>query len=346
MDIRTAAVTEPGKIEILTLDTPALEGNEVLVKVHAVALCTLEQRIFSGEVRMPLPCTGGHEVAGEIAALGPEAGKGLHKAGDRVVVRLLYACGECRNCRKGRTNMCENARTKPVRPGMLPGPGGLCDSIIVKPDALFPIPDNLPYGQAALSEPLACVVHSVRRAGIELADDVVVLGGGVMGQLHVMLAARRGARVIVSEPDPQRRELALRSGASLAIDPLACDPVQAVLDCTGGHGADVVFNTTPVASVAGQAVAMTAAGGTMIQFSSVHPDAPFPLSPQSVHEREITISGSISPRVEDFDTAVRLLSSSIIDCSALIGGTFPFEQAQKAFEEAVRPCTMRIIISD
>lgn len=344
MDITTAAVSAPGKIEMLNLRTPALEKREVLVKVHAVALCTLEQRIFVGEVRMPMPCTGGHEVAGEIVALGPDAGR--HKVGDRVAVRLLYSCGECRNCREGRTNMCENARRKPVREGLLPGPGGLCDYVVVNADALYDIPDDLPYEQAALSEPLACVVHSVRRAGVDLADDVVVIGGGVMGQLHVMLAAKRGARVIVSEPDAARRSLALASGAAVAIDPLAGDPVQAVLDATHGRGADVVFNTTPVASVVGQALAMTATGGTMVQFSSLHPDAPTPFSPQAVHERELTITGSISPKVEDFDTAVRLLSSHIIDCSALIQQKFPFAEAQAAFEAAVKPDALRIIITD
>lgn len=344
MDIRTAAVTEPGKIGIMTLQTPPPQGREVLVKVHAVALCTLEQRIFQGEVRMPLPCTGGHEVAGEIVGLGAEPGR--HRIGDRVAVRLLYSCGECRNCREGRTNMCENSRQKPVRQGLLPGPGGLCDHIIVGPDALFDIPDSLPYEQAALSEPLACVVHSIRRAAVDLADDVVVIGGGVMGQLHVMLAAKRGARVIISEPDAARRSLALSNGAAIAIDPTDGDPVRAVLDVTQGRGADVVFNTTPVASVVGQALAMTAAGGTMIQFSSLHPDAPTPFSPQAVHEKELTVTGSISPKVEDFDTAVRLLSARIIDCSSLIEGTFPFGQAQAAFEAAVKPDAFRIIITD
>ena len=124
IQIKTAAVTGPKTCEILELTTPDLGRGEVLVKVHAVALCTLEQRIFRGEVKMPLPCTGGHEVAGEIAALGPGVNTKLWAEGQRVAVRLLYNCGECYYCRTGRTNMCERAQKKPVREGLLPGPRG------------------------------------------------------------------------------------------------------------------------------------------------------------------------------------------------------------------------------
>lgn len=99
IQIKTAAVTGPKTCEILELTTPDLGRGEVLVKVHAVALCTLEQRIFRGEVKMPLPCTGGHEVAGEIADLGPGVNTKLWAEGQRVAVRLLYNCGECYYCR-------------------------------------------------------------------------------------------------------------------------------------------------------------------------------------------------------------------------------------------------------
>ena len=243
MEIMTAAVTAPGRIEHLRLETPELSGREVLVKVHAVALCTLEQRIFKGEVKMPYPCCGGHEVSGEIAGLGPDVNTKLWKTGDRVAVRLLYSCGECHECRSGRTNMCEKSQRKPVRKGLLPGPGGCCNYVIVNSDALFGIPNDLSYEQAALTEPLSCVVHSINRAGIQLADEVVVIGGGIMGQLHVILAKMRGARVISSETDATRRELALKNGADLAFDPSQCNIVEKIreLKKEGYNPGDIVI---------------------------------------------------------------------------------------------------------
>lgn len=346
IQIKTAAVTGPKTCEILELTTPDLGRGEVLVKVHAVALCTLEQRIFRGEVKMPLPCTGGHEVAGEIAALGPGVNTKLWAEGQRVAVRLLYNCGECYYCRTGRTNMCERAQKKPVREGLLPGPGGLCDYIIVDAASLFKIPDTLTYEEACLTEPLACCVHSVGRANIQLGEDVVIIGGGIMGQYHVMLAKRRGARVILSEVDPARRALAEKLGADITLNPMEQDPVEFVKGITDGRGADVVFNTTAIPSVVPQAIAMVGKGGRMIQYSSMHPDAPTPVSPQLLHGSEIILTGSTSPDGHDFFTANRLLSGGIIDCKPLIDHTVPFAQAQAAFEAAIVPGTFRVIITD
>lgn len=346
IQIKTAAVTGPKTCEILELTTPDLGRGEVLVKVHAVALCTLEQRIFRGEVKMPLPCTGGHEVAGEIADLGPGVNTKLWVKGQRVAVRLLYNCGECYYCRTGRSNMCERAQKKPVREGLLPGPGGLCDYIVVDAASLFKIPDTLTYEEASLTEPLACCVHSMGRANIQLGEDVVIIGGGIMGQYHVMLAKRRGARVILSEVDPARRALAEKLGADITLNPMEQDPVEFVKGITDGRGADVVFNTTAIPSVVPQAIDMVGKGGRMIQYSSMHPDAPTPVSPQLLHGSEIILTGSISPDGHDFFTANRLLCSGIINCKPLIDHTVPFEQAQAAFEAAIVPGTFRVIVTD
>lgn len=346
IQIKTIAVTGKEKTEIIELTTPDLKQGEVLVKVHAVALCTLEQRIFEGEVKMPLPCTGGHEVSGEIAAVGPGVNTKKWNLGDRVAVRLLYNCGECYYCRTGHTNMCERAQKKPVREGLLVGPGGLCDYVIADASSLFKIADELSYEEAALTEPLACVVHSIGRANIQLGEDVVVIGGGIMGQYHVMLAKRKGARVILSEVDRTRAELAKELGADIVFNPMEVDPVEFVKSVTEGRGADVVFNTTAIPTVVGQAFAMTGKAGRMIQYSSMHPDAPTPVSPQMLHGHETVLTGSISPNGEDFFVANRLLNTGIIDCKPMIAKTFSFENAQEAFETAVVPGTFRVIITD
>jgi len=346
INIKTLAVTGPEKVEVLELTTPDLGRGEVLVKVHAVALCTLEQRIFRGMVKMPLPCTGGHEVAGEVVALGEGVNTKKWAIGDRVAVRMLYNCGECYYCRTGRTNMCERAQKKPTREGMLVGPGGLCDYIVVDSSNLFKIPDTLTYEEASLTEPLACCVHSVNRANLQFGEDVVIIGGGIMGLNHVMLAKARGCRVILSEVDPVRREMAEKMGADITFNPVENDPVEFVKSITEGRGADCVFNTTAIPAVVPQAIDMVGKGGRMIQYSSMHPDAPTPVSPQRLHNAEIVLTGSISPDGHDFYTANRLISAGIIDMKPMIAKTFKFEEAQQAFEAAVTPGTFRVIITD
>lgn len=344
--IRTIAVTGEKQTQIIELETPDLRRGEALVKVHSVALCTLEQRIFQGEVKMPLPCTGGHEVSGEISDLGEGVNTKKWAKGDRVAVRMLYSCGECYYCRTGRTNMCERAQKKPIREGLLIGPGGLCDYIIVDTASLFKIPDNLSYEEACLTEPLACCVHSINRANLSFGQDVVVIGGGIMGQNHVMLANKKGCRVFLSEVDEERRNLAKTLGAAITFNPMEVDPVEFIKSNTEGRGADVVFNTTAIPSVFEQAVKMTGKAGKMIQYSSLHPDVPQPVSPQLLHSSEIILTGSISPNEQDFFISNRLLSSGIIDMKQLIAKKFAFNDAQKAFEQAIVPGTFRVIITD
>lgn len=346
INIRAAAVNGEKSIEILNLETPDLRGNEVLVKVRSVALCTLEQRVFRRDMKIPVPFLGGHEVSGDIAQLGPSVNTKMWSVGQRVAVRLLYSCGECYNCRTGHTNMCTQAQRKPVREGMIPGPGGLCDYIVVSAKDLFPIPDNISYEEASLTEPLACCVHSVEIANIEFGDDVVVIGGGIMGINHVMLAKRKGARVIISEVDEERRKLALSLGADIAINPMDGNVVEMVKNLTGGRGADVVFNTTAIPAVVPQAIDMTGPYGRMVQYSSMHPDAPVEVSPQMLHSTQKVITGSISPTERDFFKANRLISSGIIDMKSLIAASYPFNEAQKAFEKAIVPGTYRVIITD
>lgn len=346
LEIKALAITDEKRIETLSLTTPDLAPNEVLVKVRAVALCTLEQRAFKREMKMPLPFLGGHEVSGDIALLGSGVNKKLWKEGQRVAVRMLYSCGECYNCRTGHTNMCTYAQRKPVRDGLIPGPGGLCDYIIVQAKDLFLIPDDVSYEEASLTEPLACCVHSVEKANIQFGEDVVVIGGGIMGINHVMLAKKKGARVIISEVDPKRRALALSLGADKAINPVECNAVEEVKRLTDGRGADVVFNTTAISSVVSDAIEMTGACGRMIQYSSMHPDSPISVSPQMLHSSEKIITGSISPTERDFFTANRLISKHIIDMKPLIAASFSFNNAQEAFEKAIVPGTYRVIITD
>lgn len=344
--IRTIAVTDNKQTKIMNLETPDLTNGEVLVKVHAVALCTLEQRIYKGEVRMPLPCTGGHEVSGEIAQLGPDVNAKKWAVGQRVAVRMLYSCGECHYCRTGRTNMCERSLKKPTREGLLLGPGGLCDYVIAKSQDLFSIADEISYEEASLTEPLACCVHSVQKANPQFGDIVVIIGGGIMGINHVMLCKKKGCRVILSEVDETRRKLAETLGADYTINPMQIDPVEFVKSINEGRGADVVFNTTAIPAVVPQAISMTGKFGKIIQYSSMHPDAPTPVSPQMLHGDEVILTGAISPTGEDFYTANRLINYKIIDMKPVIAKTFKFEDAEQAFESAIVPGTFRCIITD
>ena len=189
-----------------------------------------------------------------------------------------------------------------------------------------------------------CVIQSVIQTTINLGDNVVVIGGGIMGQLHVMCAKARGAYVIMSEIDPERRKLAEELGCDLTFNPMEEDAVQFVKDHTDGMGAEAVFNTTAVAAVAEQAIKMTAPGGTVVMYSSVHAGKEVPLDVGYVHSKGVKITGTKSPSVRSFTESVNCLRKGIIDPSRLVSGVFTPEQCKEAFETALRPDTFRCII--
>ena len=175
------------------------------------------------------------------------------------------------------------------------------------PLQIWALPDDLSL-EKPLSRNRLPVVHSLEIGEPRLGDDVVIMGGGVMGMLHLIVSKMRGARTIMSEPDEARRNLAAELGCDVLIDPSKEDPVEAVNRLTGGRGAEVVFNTTAISAVAEQTVQMTGNLGRCVMYSSQHPDIPIEVSANWLHNSEAIVTGAVSPTVYSFRAAVNLLS--------------------------------------
>jgi L-iditol 2-dehydrogenase len=344
--MKVAAITETNKVELLEVKRPTPGKGEVLVDIKACALCTWEQRTFAGVIKMPLPFIGGHEMSGVIAEVGEDVNKETYPIGQRVSVRTLYSCGECYYCRQGKENLCEN-KGKPVvdQHKEIWGPGGLGEYLVVNVKDIYKLPNDLPFEYGAFTEPLACVVNSMEQGKVELGSDVLIIGAGIMGLLHVMVCKLRGARVILSEPDEGRRKLAEELGADVTFDPTKEDLEEKIKSLTQGRGADVVFNTTPIAPVAEQAIKAVGKTGTVVMYSSIHPDKPIEVNPNWIHNSQTKITGSVSPTIKAFHTSSILLSKGLIVPDKLITNKYPIEEAQKAFEEAVKPQSFRVIIT-
>ena len=225
------------------------------------------------------------------------------------------------------------------------GPGGFAQYKVLPPSNIWKLRDDLPWVYGTFAEPLACVCNSVRKADIRLGDDVVVIGGGIMGMFHMMVAKLSGARVIMSEIDETRRKLAEELGCDITFSPKEHDAVAYVRELTEGRGADVVFDTTVLPAVAAQAIDMAGKMGRVVMYSSVIPADPIPLDANALHGNEKVITGSVSPSIQSFDTAVRLLNKGLINPEKLLYGIYPMEKAVEAFEASIRPDTYRVVIS-
>lgn len=348
--MKAVTITAERKVEIKEVIKPEIERDKVLMKVHACALCTFEQRMFTGESHMPLPIIGGHELVGEIAEIGDRVNEKEFPVGKKIAARLIHSCGKCYFCRRGEENLCTEINSQGTKyeaadgSGRILSIGGLTEYVLVDPSQVYDIAQDLADTQACFAEPLACVLNSIERGQIELGDDVVVIGGGIMGMLHVMAAKLSGARVIMSEPDPARRKLAEELGADITFNPIEKDPVEYIHSLTGGLGAEAVFNTTPISAVAAQAIQMVAPMGRVVMYSSQHPDKPIEVSPNWLHNSEAVITGAVSPSIRSFNRSVNLLTKKLIDPSKLMSGEFALNDAQAAFEAAIRPDTFRCII--
>ena len=327
---------------VCEVSTPIPQPGEVLVRLDTCLLCTWEQRIFSRSSSMPLPYIPGHEAAGTIASIPTETLTSFAE-GDRVVIKTLNHCGHCEACYRGDDNQCTGSAKSRIYDG-IPAAGGLAQYIAMPISRVFPIDGDLPLEEAAFAEPIACCIRSMERADIQLGEDVVIVGAGIMGQLHNLLAKMRGARTILVEPDAERRALALRMGADIAIDPLIEDPYAALKRITNGRGVHVVFVTTAMTKLAQEYIAVLSKTGRIVYYGSFHPDGDIAINPNKIHYSETVITGSYSPNTRGFWTASRLLSSKLIDVKPFLSAKYPIEECQDAFLSSLSPKTYRVAI--
>ncbi len=343
MKTRTIEFVAPREMKVRELELPPLGPRQLLLKTKGCALCTWEQRFYKGGSPGDYPFRGGHEVSGVVEDVGPDCMTDI-AVGDLVAPALKTRCGSCYYCRRGLDNMCENDPAA-RQAGQPWGPGGLSDYIIVEDYQAYRADPGVDPDQLALAEPVACVLRSVGRPDLFPGDKVLIQGAGMMGQLHILLARRRSLRVFVSEPDPHRREQALRSGADVALDPSDDHFREAILNQTGGRGVNAVFFTAGGGPAIQQAMQLVAKGGWLCLYGSVHPSGDVSVDPNHIHYDELFVTGTFSHTRESYREAVELLSEGQLDVSPFITERVPFPQVDYAFERALSPDTYRVLMT-
>lgn len=341
---KTLVFTGERQIELREYPIPEVSDNKVLVKVDACAICTWEQRVYTGVKKVEYPFIGGHEMVGKIIKMGKNVDRRQWSEGDFVAVGVTLPCKNCYQCKSGNEQNCEHFDHSKQQEGLPEkGMGGMSSHLLVSPDNLFHI-SNVSPEEATITEPLSCVLHSVETAQIEFGDVVVVIGCGIMGLLHTLLSIRRGACVIVSDTNEERTKLALELGASYAVNPAKENLEEKVKEITGGIKAQVVFDTTPISAVAEDAVKSVANNGRLVLYSSFYPDTPISISPDWLHKSAAKLLGTANSNTVDFTKATRLLSQGIIDVKPFVSEVYELEEYKQAFESAVKGDKFRVVI--
>ena len=341
--MRRAVITGPQRIVLEQVPIPQVGPRQVLVRMRASALCTWEQRTFAGIDTWSYPLVGGHEYSGVIEAIGPEVLIDA-KVGDQVSVSGLKRCGQCYSCRRGMDNLCDNAKSHRI-PDQPWGPGGFGEYVMAEGHMVYKVGPVASHVEAALTEPLSCVLHDMKRYPVGTGDVVVIVGAGIMGLLHLVMARRTPSFVIVSEPERTRREKALELGADAVIDPASEDYAARVNELSGGRGANVTYVTIGSPPAIEAAVAGAAKRGIVSLYASVHPrTATITLDPNTFHYREVTVSGSVAQERDDFLAAAELVGRREIDLRPLISRTFPLSRLADAFEAALQKNAYRVLV--
>lgn len=315
----------PGDLRLEQVRLPAPGSGDLVVRIRACGLCPGEAMDWYMARKAPLAL--GHEPVGEIIHTG--SGVRGFAVGERVFVHHHAPCLRCARCRQGDFVHCVTWRRSRLHPGGV-SEFAVVPSEIVRGDTLR-LPARLTDEAATFVEPLACVVKSLRRGGLRRGGSVLVIGLGVMGLLHVMLARRRGAAMIIgADRVPVRLARAGDAGADEVIDVRERSMPDAVGELTHGEGANLIIVGPGSVEAIESGFASAAPGGTVVLFTPTPPEERWPLPVYDAYFREIRIVPSYSAGPDDTAEALRHLLDGL-PVESLITHRLPLDQAAEGY---------------
>ena len=328
---KTFAVTD--------LPTPHAGPGELVLRNQVCGVCGTDVHIYHGEpgsADVNPPVVLGHEYSGEVV----EVGKGVtgFAVGDHVTVDPNIYCGHCAYCQNGKKQLCPSMEAIGVTRD-----GGFAQYSRIPASQAFKLEPTVPWEAAAMAEPLACCLHGIDLAGIQVGDKVCVVGGGAIGLLMVQLAKLSGAsQIVLSEPNEKRRQVGLQLGANTALDPTRPDAQEAFAQVLGG-GANVVIECVGNVSAVKSAFQFAGKGATVLLFSVPKVDATFDLPLFDVYKKELTIKGSfVNP--DTHARAVALINSGKVDFGPIITHRFTLDQLPEAIAMQMSDASIKVVV--
>lgn len=304
---------------------PAISSGEVLAAVYACGICGSDTMRWyrEPEARKRGALNTGHEIAGQIVAVGAEVAG--YKPGDRVIITHHFPCLKCTACLDGNETACEAMHTKHIDPGGFAQYVRILSSGISR--GLYRLPDSVSYEEASFVEPLGCVVRAVRKMMPVKGRSALVIGSGLAGLLHIKLLRAMGAgRIIAADMNQQRLDAAVRCGAD-----------EGVLANGQLPSADRVILCTGASAAAEQALECINRGGQIMFFAADGPDKKLqiPLTKFWISQPVVLFSYGAAPR--DMTEALEWIASGQVKVGDLVTHRFPLEGLRDAFDLASNP---------
>lgn len=317
-------------IRIENIPIPQINEREALVKVKVCGICSGD--VMSWYIEKKAPLVIGHEISGEIVKIGESIKKEINlKEGDRVSVHHHAPCMECFHCKRGDFVQCDTWKKSKIFPGGI-SEYILLPEVILKNDTLK-LPDNVSFEEGALIEPLACVVKSLRRANIKKGDTVLIVGLGVMGQLHLMIAREFGAEKIIGVDRVEfRLNRALELGADFVINAEKENVYEKIKEITDGLMAQSVIVGPGDSLVIESYLKTVSKGGTLLIFTPTPPEQSISLKINEIYFKDITITTSYSCGPDDTNKALELIANRKVNLDKVITHRFNVYETIYAYE--------------
>jgi D-arabinitol dehydrogenase (NADP+) len=313
--------------EIVVRDAPEPEPGpkDVFVRVRACGICGTDKHIYDGDFGGPFPLIGGHELAGDVVAVGSQT-LGDVRVGQRVAVNPNIFCGSCFYCRRGQVNHCLRWTAIGVTRD-----GGFADYVVAPEANVYPVGD-LGYEIAAFIEPLSCVVYGLKRVRVTVGANALIYGSGPIGLLMLQLVNHGGAsNVTVVDLKQEKLDLAETLGAHDVVwGGAGADDALRELSPLGY---DVVIDCTGVPAVVEHMFTHVRNEGKLLFFGVNPTEARVAISPYEVYRKDLEVYGSFALRYT-FHDAFALLQSGTVDVAPLLSDTFPIESFRDAFDRA------------
>jgi L-iditol 2-dehydrogenase len=314
------------QVQLERIPVPCIGPGDILVRVGAALTCGTDVKVFQRgyHARMIVPpAVFGHEFAGEVVAVGDSVTR--FQPGQRVVAANSAPCLQCFYCKRGKVNLCED---------LMFNNGAYAEFIRIPARIVerntWEVAPHLSYQDAALAEPLACVVKGLDDTGLEAGDTMAVIGVGPIGSMFVRLAKLRGAQVIAIGRRRSRLEQTLKLGADRVIaSEETLDPVAAVRELTGGLGADVVVEAVGQPQTWNWSVEMLRRGGLVNFFGGPPSGTKVQLDTNLLHYSEITCRASFHHTPRAFREALDIIESGGVTAKDFVQAEEPLESLSK-----------------
>ena len=325
--MRVAMYYNNHDVRLEEMPVPEIGPGELLLKVEASGLCGSDVMEWYRIQRAPMVL--GHEVSGEVVQVG--AGVDRYKEGDRMVVTHHVPCNACHWCLNNRHTACDTLHQTNF------DPGGFSEYLRIPQinvdRGVFPIPDHVPYEEASITEPLACVYRGQKRANLQPGQNVLVLGSGLAGLLHINLARALGAgRIIATDMVDYRLQAARRLGADTAF-PATEDVPARLREANDGRLADLVIVCTGALPALNHALQSVERGGTVLFFAPTEPGVSLPVSINDVFFRnDVTLTTTYAGAPADLATALEMIGSGRVQVGQMISHRLGLAEAGLGFK--------------